>query len=190
MPKTAVFLAAWARHREPGEVGFTIPVDYRGLRTEEMGLGNLTGYVRLKVAEDATARSLMQQLNQRLRAFEDCRQIPAVPVLLWLPIWFMARRLRPKVDSILYTTHPGLPTGGIVSMGNMKAESYSFPGFEADMIYGIPAAVGKLNVVFLNYPHFATLTFSAPAAFNHSGQLDELVAAYRQHFTMKERPLG
>lgn len=183
LPKTALFLADWARRREPGEVGFTIPVDYRGLRTDEMGIGNLTGYLRLNVPADSTPRTLVQQLNQRLRAFADCRQFPGVRVLLWLPIWFMVRQLRPKIDTVLYTVNPGLPTGGVVSMGNMKAETFSFPGFQASMIYGIPGAVGKLNTVFLNYPDFTVISFSAPAAYNHLGQLDELVAAYQQHFT-------
>ena len=45
LPRTAVFLAEKARQQHTGDVGFTIPVDYRGLRTDEMGLGNLTGYV-------------------------------------------------------------------------------------------------------------------------------------------------
>lgn len=188
LPKTAVFLAAWARRQGPGEVGFTIPVDYRGLRTEEMGIGNLTGYLRLNVPEDASSRKLMQQLMQRIRAFADCRQFPGIKTLLWLPVWWMTRQLRPKIDQVLYTLTPALPTGGIVSMGNMSAETYTFPGFEGHMIYGIPGAVGKINVVFLNYPGFVTVTFSTPAAYNHRGQLDELVSAYQQNFSVAGSP--
>lgn len=187
LPKTAVFLAEWTRRRESGDIGFTIPVDYRGLRTQEMGIGNLTGYVRLTVPDGSTPRSLMQQLNQRLRAFADCREIPGIRMLLWLPVWYMLRKLRPKIASVLYTVNPALPTGGIVSMGNMKAETYSFPGFDARMIYGIPGAAGKLNVVFLNYPGFIVASFAAPAAYNHDGQLDELAAAYQQHFSTAGR---
>ncbi|MBV8062980.1 MAG: hypothetical protein JOY51_05250, partial [Nevskia sp.] len=188
LPKTAVFLANWARRQGPGEVGFTIPIDYRGLRTEEMGIGNLTGYLRLTVPEDATPRSVMQQLMQRIRAYADCRQFPGVKMLLWLPVWWMTRQLRPKVDQVLYTPTPALPTGGIVSMGNMSPETYSFPGFRGHMIYGIPGAVGKINVVFLNYPGFVTITFSTPAAYNHRGQLDELISAYRQNFSVAGSP--
>jgi hypothetical protein len=184
LPKTAVFLAAWARRAAPGEVGFTVPVDYRGLRTKEMGIGNLTGYLRLSVAEGATPRNVMQQLTQRIRAFADCREFPGIRVLLWIPIWYMARQLRPKVDSVLYTLTPALPSGGIVSMGNISVEAYSCPGFEGRMIYGIPGAVGKINVVFLNYPGFVTVTFSTPAGYNHRGQLDELVTAFQQHFSV------
>lgn len=188
LPKTAVFLANWARRQGPGDVGFTIPVDYRGLRTEEMGIGNLTGYLRLTVPEGATSRNLMQQLMQRIRAYADCRQFPGVKMLLWLPVWWMTRQLRPKVDQVLYTLTPALPTGGIVSMGNMTSDTYSFPGFLGHMIYGIPGAVGKINVVFLNYPGFVTVTFSTPAAYNHRGQLDELVSAYKQNFTAAGSP--
>jgi hypothetical protein len=188
LPKTAVFLAAWARRNAKGEVGFTIPVDYRGLRTQEMGLGNLTGYLRLNVPEGATPRNLMQQLTQRIRAFADCRQYPGIRTLLWIPVWYMVRRLRPQVDTVLYQVTPALPTGGIVSMGNMNAEAYSCPGFQGHMIYGIPGAVGKMNVVFLNYPGFVTVTFCTPAGYNQTGQLDELVSAYRQHFSAAAAP--
>ncbi len=184
LPRTAAFLAEWARRREPaGDVGFTIPVDYRGLRTDEMGLGNLTGYVRLSVAPEATPRQLMQQIVGRLRAKADCRQFPGIKTLLWMPVWFMLRQLRPKVDDILHTVSPALPTGGIVSMGNASRETYSFPGFTADMLYGIPGAVGKLNVVFLNYPETTVVSFAAPASYNQQGQLDELIAAYTAHFS-------
>lgn len=183
LPKTAVFLAEWARRKGDGDVGFTIPVDYRGLRTQEMSIGNLTGYLRLTVEPDATPRKLMQQLTQRIRAYADCRQFPGIRTLFWIPVWWMVRQLRPKIDQVLYHPTPALPTGGIVSMGNMNAATYSFPGFDAHMIYGIPGAVGKINVVFLNYPGFVTVTFCTPAAYNHDGQLDQLVAAYRENFS-------
>ncbi|MGH8444717.1 MAG: hypothetical protein ACREVL_05585, partial [Solimonas sp.] len=124
MPKTAVFLAEWARRREQGPVGFTIPVDYRGFRVQEMGIGNLTGYLRLTVEPDATPRTLVQQLNARIKAYADCRQFPGVKMLLWLPVWYMLRQVRPKIDAFLYKIGPGLPTGGIVSMGTIKLEHY------------------------------------------------------------------
>lgn len=184
LPKTAVFLAAWARRHGCGDVGFTIPVDYRGLRTQEMSIGNLTGYLRLTVPPDATPRSLMQQLTQRIRAYADCRTFPGIRALLWLPLWYMVRQLRPKVDDVLYNATPALPTGGIVSMGNLNRDHFSCSGFAADVVYGIPGAVGKINVVFLNYPGFVVATFSTPAAYNHDGQLDALVDAYRRHFTV------
>jgi hypothetical protein len=188
LPKTATFLAAWARRNASGEVGFTIPVDYRGTRTQEMGIGNLTGYFRLNVPEDATPRKLTQQMIQRVRAFADCRQFPSIRVLLWTPVWYMVRKLQPKVNEFLYTVTPALPTGGIVSMGNMDASAYSFPGFQCHMIYGIPGAVGKLNVVFINYPDFVSISFAAPGGYNSEGQLDELVTAYQQHFSAPGTP--
>jgi len=183
LPKTAVFLAAWARRHAVGEVGFTIPIDFRGLRTQEMGLGNLTGYVRLLVPEDATPRSIIQQLNARIRAFADCRERPGIRRLYWKPIPLMIRKLRPAIGKLLYTLNPALPTGGIVSMGNLKLSDGSYPGFNATMIFGIPGTVGKLNVVFLNFPDSASVVFSAPAPFNAEGQIDAMAEAYRRQFS-------
>jgi len=183
LPKTAVFLAAWARRHAVGEVGFTIPIDFRGLRTQEMGLGNLTGYVRLAVPEEATPRAVIQQLNAKIRAFVDCRERPGIRKLYWKPISLMIRKLKPAIPKLLYTLNPALPTGGIVSMGNLKFSDGSYPGFDATMIFGIPGTVGKLNVVFLNFPDCVSVVFSAPAPFNAEGQIDELAEAYRRHFS-------
>jgi len=185
LPKTAVFLAAWARRHAMGEVGFTIPIDFRGLRTQEMGLGNLTGYVRLLVPQDATPRGIIAQLHAQIRAFVDCRERPGIRKLYWKPIPVLVRALLPAIPTLLYTVNPGLPTGGIVSMGNLKLSDGSYPGFDATMIFGIPGTVGKLNVVFLNFPGCASVVFSAPAPFNAEGQLDELVEAYRRHFCVE-----
>jgi hypothetical protein len=183
LPKTAVFLAAWARRTAVGEVAFTIPVDFRGLRTQEMGLGNLTGYVRLSVPEDATPRAVIAQLNARIRAFADCRERPGIRKLYWKPIPLMIAKLRPAIGKLLYTENPALPTGGIVSMGHLKLSDGSYPGFSATTIFGIPGTVGKLNVVFLNFPDRASVVFSAPAPFNADGQIDAMAEAYRQKFS-------
>ena len=51
------------------------------------------------------------------------------------------------------------------------------------MTYGIPGSVGRLNVLFTNYDDCAVVTFAAPAAFNTRGQLDEMIAAYLEHFS-------
>lgn len=184
LTKSAAFLAEWARRREEGDVGFTIPVDYRGFRIQEIGIGNQTGYLRLNAPAGSTSRSLMVQLGQRIKAYADCRQFPGIRTLLWIPVWYMLRQLRPQIDKVLYTVTPALPTGGVVSMGSLKAESFTFPGFAAERAYGIPGSVGKLNFIFVNYPDHVCAIFSSPAAYNHQGQLDELVTAYQQHFSV------
>lgn len=183
LTKSAAFLAEWARRREEGDVGFTIPVDYRGFRIQEMGIGNQTGYLRLNVPAGSNSRSLMVQLGHRIKAYADCRQFPGIRTLLWIPVWYMLRQLRPQIDKVLHTVTPALPTGGVVSMGSMKAEFFHMPGFEAERAYGIPGAVGKLNFIFVNYPDHVCAIFSSPVAYNHQGQLDELVSAYQQHFS-------
>lgn len=183
LTKAAAFLAEWARKREEGEVGFTIPVDYRGFRIQEMGIGNLTGYLRLTVPAGANSRSLMVQLGQRIKAYADCRQFPGIRTLLWIPVWYMLRQLRPQIGKALYTVTPALPSGGVVSMGSLKPADFDFPGFAAERTYGIPGAVGKLNFIFVNHPDHVSAIFSSPAAYNHQGQLDELVHAFQQHFS-------
>jgi hypothetical protein len=183
LPKSAVFLAQWARRGGDGDVGFTIPVDYRGLRTDEMGIGNLTGYVRLKIAPDDTPRSLMLQIKRSLAAHADCRQFPGMRVILWLPLWYMLKKLREQLHTILYTVNKDSPSGGIVSMGAWQTGWFSFPGFAATMTYGIPGSVGKLNLLFSNYPDCSVVTFAAPAAYNRDGQLDAMIQAYQAYFS-------
>ncbi|WP_411887020.1 hypothetical protein [Hydrocarboniphaga effusa] len=189
LTKAAVFLAQWARKREAGDVGFTIPIDFRGLRTQEMGIGNMTGYLRLDVPPEATPRSLVSQLNQKMRDYADCRATPGIRTLLWIPIWYLLRKMRQAAEAALYTVTPSVPSGGIVSMGAMKLDEHSFPGFRATTICGIPGAVGKLNLVFLNLPATETLppriavSFLVPLAYSRDGQLDALVEAFIQEFS-------
>lgn len=180
----AVFLAEWARRQGDGEVGFTVPVDYRGLRTQEMGMGNLTGFVQMPIEAGATPRSVMQQLNLRIRAFADCRRQP-VALVPWLPLWLLVRLFRGQLHKLLYTVDKGIPSGGIVSMGHLKLDEFSCAGFHAESCFGIPGAVGKLNVVFVNYRDSTIVSFAAPAAYNANGQLDEMIEAFRRHFSAR-----
>jgi hypothetical protein len=184
LARSAKFLADWARRRGPGVVGFTVPVDYRGLRTEEMGLGNLTGYTRLTVAGDDTPRSLMVQLNRKIKAMVDCRGIPMIRLVWWWPLASLVRGLKKKSATVLYTLNKDAPSGGVVSMGAWKREWFDCAGFKAGLIYGIPGSVGRLNVLFSNFDDCAVVTFAVPAGFNDRGQLDAMIAAYLEHFSL------
>jgi hypothetical protein len=187
LAKAAVFLANWARRQGDGEVGFTVPVDYRGLRTEEMGMGNLTGFVQMSVAGDEKPRAVMQHLNKRIRDLADCRMQP-VALVPWLPLTLLVKMFLARLDALLYSVGKGIPTAGIVSMGLVRAKDFVCAGFEPEYVYGIPGAVGKLNVVFVNYGDATIVSFAAPKAYNHAGQLDEMIAAFRQHFSSPAQP--
>ncbi|HEY0975009.1 MAG TPA: hypothetical protein VGE57_10990 [Solimonas sp.] len=183
LPKVAIFLAQWARRESQGPIAFTIPVDYRGLRTPELGTGNLTGYLRLDVDEAATPRTLMKQLNDRIREFADCRTFPGADAMRWLPLSLLQQRMRPMDPELLYRPRPGAPSGGLVSMGTFRLSDYDGPGFRACGIYGIPGAVGRLNVLFGNTDRGAQLLFTAPAAYNADGQLDTMIEALQRRFS-------
>lgn len=183
LPKTAVFLAEYARRREPGEVVFIIPVDYRGLRTQEMGMGNLTGLLRLMVPVEATPRSLMRDMRAQMDSFADCRSMPGGSLVRWTPISAIRRRLASKYDLLHYAPNKVFGTGGLVSMGMSSPDAYSCPGFQAESVIGIPPAISKLNVIFMNLRDSVSVCLSAPARYNHRGQFDEMVQAYQRHFS-------
>lgn len=83
LPKMAIFLAEHARKHDSGDVGFTIPVDLRGLREDVLNTtANMTGYLRVKVNQEATAKVVMQQINQGIKSYLDCI-IP--PIFKWVP---------------------------------------------------------------------------------------------------------
>jgi len=184
LPKALVFLAAWARRQGEGEVGFTVPVDYRGLRTGEMGIGNMTGYVRVSVGREDTPRTVMQQLNQHIRELADCRSLSTAKKLPWVPVRRMAKDLQKNLHAVLYTANSFVPTGGIVSMGqHPNVDPVRCAGFQPRCVFGIPGAAGKLNVLFINYSDFTVVAFAAPAAYNHQGQLDEMIDGFHRHFS-------
>lgn len=183
LPKMALFLAQYAHKRSDGEVGFTIPVDLRGLRADIHTTANMTGYLRIKVEPQMTAKQIMQQINHGVKAHVDCI-IPAIYKWVpWMPLRLLVRDLRKNADKLLYSANAVLPSGGIVSMGMFKAEDYSCPKFQATTCIGIPGSVGKMNVVIMNHSDHTEVVFSTPVAFNTSGQLDDMIAAFKEAMT-------
>lgn len=181
MPKMAVFLAQYARRQGEGDVGFTVPVDLRGLRADDVAsTANLTGYLRVFVKPEDNAKNVMQRINQSVRNFADCFQPEALKIIPWLPVSLLVNKLRKDADRLLYTVTEDLPSGGLVSLGMFKAEEYCCPGFTATSCVGIPGSVGKMNVAILNHPDHTVLMISTPAAYNQDGQLDTLIEDFRE----------
>ncbi|SMB25381.1 conserved protein of unknown function [Sterolibacterium denitrificans] len=180
LPKMAVFLAQYARKHGEGEVGFTIPVDMRGLREEINTTANMTGYLRVKVDPDSTAKSVMQQINQGIKSYLDCIIPPIFKWVPWIPLSILGKDMRKNADKLLYAKNKVIPSGGLVSMGMFKPGDYSCPQFNATTCIGIPGSVGKMNVVIMNHSDHTEVVFSTPAAFNKDGQLDRLIEEFQQ----------
>ncbi len=183
LPRAAVYLASYARRQGDGVVGFTVPVDYRGLRVEANSTGNLTGYLRIHVSPDDTPKTIMQQLNQQIRAYVDCRYPLMAKPLRWVPLRMIVRKLNKNRDTLLYTPNSELPTGGLVSMGHNDLVSYSTATFNCERSIGIPGSVGKLNIVAVNTSDSTYVTFSAPENYNRDGQIDRMVDAFAAEFS-------
>lgn len=181
MPRIAVFLAQYARKDRTGDVGFTIPVDMRGLRADEVSTANLTSYLRIKVDQKDTPMTVMQQINQGIREYADCIISPLMKSLPWVPIAWIVRDLKKNVATLLYEPTAALPSGGIVSMGMFKPEEFSCPSFTARTCIGIPGSVGKMNVVIMNHVDHTEVVFSTPAAYNTNGQLDAMIKEFRAY---------
>lgn len=180
LPKMAVFLAQHARKHSEGEVGFTIPVDMRGLREDIDTTANMTGYLRVKVDPDSTAKSVMQQINQGIKNYLDCIIPPIFKWVPWIPLSILSKDMRNNADKLLYAKNKVIPSGGLVSMGMFKPGDYSCPQFSATTCIGIPGSVGKMNVVIMNHSDHTEVVFSTPAAFNKDGQLDRLIEDFKQ----------
>lgn len=181
LPKTAVFLALYARKYNVGDVGFTIPVDLRGLREDVVSTANLTGYLRIKVEPNDNAMTVMQQINQNIRGYADCIIPSIMKWAPWVPISLLTRDLRKNTDKLLYQATEVLPSGGIVSMGMFKPEEFSCPQFRATTCIGIPGSVGKMNVVIMNHVDHTEVVFSTPDAYNQEGQLDRMICEFRKY---------
>lgn len=186
LPKSATFLAAYARRHAKGHVSFTIPVDLRTTRRPLLSTGNLTGYLNIIVNEGDAPRVVMKQINQKLRDHFDCLIPSIVRLLPWIPISKLFSGAKKGLERSLYDVTPNSPTGGLVSMGLFRLGEFSCPGFVARTVIGIPGFAGKLNVVLINQQTHTTVTFAAPEAYNADGQLDEFVAAFSRHFDGKE----
>jgi hypothetical protein len=180
--RAAVFLGQWAWRREAGAVSFIVPIDYRGLRTEATSVGNLVGYLRVPVEPADSPRAVMHRLMTSVRGYVDCRS-PLPFGLDRQPLPLIADAIRARRDAALYSATAAAPSGSLVSMGATAPALMSCPGFRARLGFPIPPCSGKLGVMFAERPEGVTAVFSAPAAYNHRGQLDELVHAFREQVT-------
>lgn len=182
LPKMAIFLAQYARkHNDTaGDVGFTIPVDLRGLRENVDTTANMTGFLRIKIGPEATAKTVMQQINQGIKNHQDCIIPPIFKWVPWIPLSLLVKDMRNNVNTLLYAKNKVLPSGGIVSMGMFKSEDFSCDQFHATSCIGIPGSVGKMNVVIMNNTDHTEIVFSTPAVYNKEGQLDQLAEDFRQ----------
>ncbi len=183
LPKLAVFLAQYARKNTAGEVGFTIPVDLRGLREEVCSTANLTSMLYIKVEPGDTAMAVMKQINQNIRDYADCISPPLTKLLRWLPLSMITNSMRKNAEVMLYQTTPAITSSGIVSMGMFKPEEFSCPQFSATSLLGIPGSVGKMNIAFTNHVDHTEVIFSTPEAYNRDGQLDRMIDEFRQYIT-------
>lgn len=183
LPRAAIYLGKYARRQGEGAVGFTVPVDYRGLRVDANTTGNLTGYLRIHVGLDDTPKTVMQQINQQLRDHVDCRLPLLAKPLRWVPVRFIVNQLKKKSNALLYTPNAELPTGGLVSMGYANLDDYSTPSFKSERGLGIPGSVGKMNIVAVNYSDSTYVTFSVPKNYNRDGQIDRMIEEFVMEFS-------
>lgn len=182
LPKMAVFLADYARRQGDGPVSFTIPVDLRTLREPLLSTGNVTGRIHLQVAPGDNPRQVMKLIAQKLRDYTDCWIPPIAHIVPWMPLSKVVKEVRKLCARGLYQQTPDLPTACLVSIGATPIEHFSCPGFTADTFIGMPAFVGKMNVVFCNLGKEMVISIAVPEAYNHAGQLDTLMAACAAHF--------
>ncbi len=177
LSKLAVFLASYARQFSSGNVAFTVPVDFRGLRTQELSTGNLTGFVNVVVDESDTPRKVMRRITEFIRGYHDCYISSNSRKIHWTPLKTLCEDLRAKSSQQLHSTNNIMMSGGIVSFGYVDTSQLSYKQFKATTLIGIPGAVGRLNVFLANFDSSTELVFCAPSTFNHRGQLDEMVHA-------------
>lgn len=178
LPKVAVFLAQYARRDSVGEVGFTVPVDLRGLREEVSSTGNLISMLHIKVDPEDNAMTVMKQINQNIRDYADCIIPGLMKWFRWVPLSFIINDMRRNSEMLLFHTTRALSSSGIVSMGLINPADFSCPQFRATSCVGVPASVGKMGVVIMNYRDHTEVAFSTPGAYNQDGQLDRMIGEF------------
>ncbi len=183
LPRLAVLVREHASRHTDGDIGFTIPVDLRGSHDNITSTANLTGYLRILVEGEDTPRTVMKKIADQIREHREHRSLLESQALRWVSVQYLARRMKKYIAYLLYETNAFLPTAGLVSLGRVDPRNYDAPGFIAEKLTGIPGSVGKLNIVTMTLPHETVLTLSAPAPYNHEGQLDSLAKHLAEAFS-------
>jgi hypothetical protein len=182
LPKMAIYLANHARRIKAGDVAFTIPVDFRTLRHPVNSTANLTGYLHILVRPDDRPDDFLQALTRQIDDYADCRNSKQLNKVPWIPIAHMKKKFAESAAHVFYAEN-GVPTAGIVNLGFYDAKAlWSYPGFEARRGYGIPGAVGKMNVLLHTFRDGTDVMFATPEGYNRQGQLDALIEDFKTAF--------
>jgi hypothetical protein len=67
-------------------------------------------------------------------------------------------------------------------MGSFPLDTLSTQEFKCTEVVPIPGFAGKLNVVVMPNEKHTVTTFAVPESYNLDGQLDALLAEFRQQF--------
>jgi hypothetical protein len=185
LPRVAWILAREARrHAGPGggEVRFDVPVDMRPRAGAASGepvrsTGNLTGWLKLRVPEDATPESLATAMKTELAQGRDGDVVVSIAGLRWVPLGLMRRFGAARSAENNRESRYGV-SGILSNLGPMPLEGLSGAGFVADKAWLVPPS-GHATALFATFSGHATgveVLASMPTPLASGGRLEALMA--------------
>ncbi|MBT9557023.1 MAG: hypothetical protein IV100_13385 [Myxococcales bacterium] len=192
LPRVAWILAREARrHAGPGggEVRFDVPVDMRPRAGAVSGeplrsTGNLTGWLNLRVADDATPESLARAMKSELARGRDGDVVVSIAGLRWIPLGLMRRFGAARTLENNRASRYGV-SGILSNLGPMPLEGLSGAGFVADKAWLVPPS-GHATALFATFSGHATgveVLASMPSPLASGGRLEALMATLDAELT-------
>lgn len=186
LPRVAWALAREARRNAGpggGEVRFDIPVDMRPRAGAASGepirsTGNLTGWLNLRVPDDATPEYLAATMKSELARGRDGDVVVSIAGLRWVPLGLMRRFGAARTLENNRTSRYGV-SGVLSNLGPMPLAGLSGPGFTADKAWLVPPS-GHATALFVTFSGHATgveVLASMPTPLASGGRLEALMAA-------------
>jgi hypothetical protein len=149
LPRIAIALARWHPLPEGRTFRITVPVDLRRYAPGLSSSGNLTGLVRLEVAEHLRAPDPLQSLTRALTEGIERRDAGGSSVAAefarFLPISFMGRVARWGSQQALRKATFG-PAATLSNLGKLAMEDFSGAGFSARRCFFVPPGNPSLPV--------------------------------------------
>lgn len=178
LPKVALFIAQQARRSPSDNIVISIPVDMRQhAAVRENNTGNLTGTIKITIAEHTTPEEITQQIQAKLEQREFAALNPGISIAPHLPLMLLVAGIQQaakqmRQDSLFYDS------AILSNLGKLNLQPYETKDFKPSGGVFIPLGTdaSPLFMGLFGNEGGVEVTAKMPKGFASNGRIDQFMS--------------
>ncbi len=176
LPRIALLTAREARRHKNGKVRLAIPVDLRQRVPELRSTGNLTNTIYISIEENATVKSIADDIDFQIKNMYDCRIYHREKFMNHVPLCIMTAELK-KIISQKHSAGLYHNSGIISNLGRLDLLKFSGGGFNASSWFAVPPCqeIVPFFMVLTGSSSSVSLMTGMPRVLASNGRLEDFI---------------